>query len=55
MTLEKFFAFRNRGDEAKPFLSHIEDLRFTIIKIAVQGCRLCRYLIYCRWLAGYKA
>ena len=33
-TLEKFFAFRNRGDEAKPFLSHIEDLRFTIIKIA---------------------
>ncbi|MCX6962784.1 MAG: twin-arginine translocase subunit TatC, partial [Verrucomicrobia bacterium] len=33
-TLEKFFAFRNRGDESKPFLSHIEDLRFTIIKIA---------------------
>lgn len=32
--LEKFFAFRNRGDVAKPFLSHIEDLRFTIIKIA---------------------
>ena len=32
--LEKFFAFRNRGDDAKPFLSHIEDLRFTIIKIA---------------------
>jgi sec-independent protein translocase protein TatC len=32
--LEKFFAFRNRGDEVKPFLSHIEDLRFTIVKMA---------------------
>lgn len=32
--LEKFFAFRNRGDEPKPFLSHIEDLRVTVVKIA---------------------
>ena len=32
--LEKFFAFRNRGDEPKPFLSHLEDLRFTVVKIA---------------------
>lgn len=32
--LEKFFAFRNRGDEPKPFLSHLEDLRFTVIKMA---------------------
>lgn len=34
LSLERFFAFRNRGDEPKPFLSHIEDLRFMIIKIA---------------------
>jgi sec-independent protein translocase protein TatC len=34
MILEKLFAFRNRGDEPKPFLSHLEDLRFTIVKIA---------------------
>ena len=33
--LEKFFAFRNRGDEAKPFIAHLEDLRLTIVKIAV--------------------
>lgn len=35
MILERLFDFRNRGDIPKPFLSHIEDLRFTIIKIAV--------------------
>jgi sec-independent protein translocase protein TatC len=34
MLLERLFEFRNRGDVEKPFLSHIEDLRFTIIKIA---------------------
>lgn len=34
MILEKLFAFRNRGDEPKPFLAHLEDLRFTIVKIA---------------------
>jgi sec-independent protein translocase protein TatC len=33
--LERFLAFRNKGDEAKPFLTHIEDLRVTIIKIAL--------------------
>jgi len=42
--LERFLAFRNKGDEAKPFLSHIEDLRLTIIKIAIAlivGMFLC--------------
>jgi sec-independent protein translocase protein TatC len=34
MMLEKLFAFRDRGDEPKPFISHLEDLRFTIVKIA---------------------
>ena len=34
MLLERLFEFRNRGDVEKPFLSHIEDLRFTIIKVA---------------------
>ena len=33
--LERFLAFRNKGDEAKPFLTHIEDLRVTIIKVAL--------------------
>ena len=33
--LERFLAFRNKGDEAKPLLSHIEDLRVTIIKISL--------------------
>ena len=35
MKVDQFFAFRNRGDESKPFLSHLEDLRFTIVKIAI--------------------
>ena len=35
MKVDQFFAFRNRGDETKPFLSHLEDLRFTIVKIAI--------------------
>ena len=35
MKVDHFFAFRNRGDESKPFLSHLEDLRFTIVKIAI--------------------
>ena len=42
--LERFLAFRNKGDEAKPFLYHIEDLRLTIIKIAIAlivGMFLC--------------
>jgi sec-independent protein translocase protein TatC len=35
MVFEKLFEFRNRGDIPKPFLSHIEDLRGTILKIAI--------------------
>jgi len=35
MKVDQFFAFRNRGDESKTFLSHLEDLRFTIVKIAI--------------------
>jgi sec-independent protein translocase protein TatC len=44
MILERFFEFRNRGDTPKPFLSHIEDLRGTIMKVAialVAGMTLC--------------
>jgi len=35
MSLKRFFNFRESRDEAKPFLDHLEDLRMTIIKIAV--------------------
>lgn len=35
MVFEKLFEFRNRGDTTKPFLEHIEDLRGTILKIAI--------------------
>ena len=44
MVFEKLFEFRNRGDTPKPFLSHIEDLRFTIVKVAIAlvgGMVLC--------------
>jgi sec-independent protein translocase protein TatC len=44
MILERLFEFRNRGDTPKPFLSHIEDLRGTIMKVAialVAGMTLC--------------
>lgn len=48
MNLERFFDFRNRGDVAKPFLSHLEDLRVTLVKsalalaAAMAGCFLFR-------------
>ena len=35
MSLKRFFDFRESRDEAKPFLAHLEDLRSTLIKIAV--------------------
>ena len=35
MSLQKFFDFRETRDEAKPFLAHLEDLRLTLIKIAI--------------------
>ncbi|MCK9589055.1 MAG: twin-arginine translocase subunit TatC [Terrimicrobiaceae bacterium] len=35
MSLKTFFDFRETRDEAKPFLAHLEDLRATLIKIAV--------------------
>ena len=35
MSLKRFFDFRESRDEAKPFLAHLEDLRMTLIKIAV--------------------
>ena len=44
MVFEKLFEFRNRGDTPKPFLEHIEDLRFTIVKIGaslVAGMLVC--------------
>jgi len=35
MSLKRFFDFRESRDEAKPFLAHLEDLRATLIKIAL--------------------
>jgi len=35
MSLKKFFDFRESRDEAKPFLAHLEDLRSTLIKMAI--------------------
>jgi sec-independent protein translocase protein TatC len=35
MSLKSFFDFRETRDEAKPFLAHLEDLRATLIKIAI--------------------
>ena len=35
MSLKRFFDFRESRDEAKPFLEHLDDLRSTLIKIAV--------------------
>ena len=35
MRLKRFFDFRESRDEAKPFLAHLEDLRVTLIKIAI--------------------
>ena len=34
MSLKRFFNFRESRDEPKPFLDHLEDLRFTIFKMA---------------------
>lgn len=35
---DRLFKFREMRDEAKPFLSHIEDLRTMVIKMAVALC-----------------
>jgi hypothetical protein len=35
MNWRRFFDFREMGDEAKPFLDHIEDLRKMLIKMLV--------------------
>lgn len=35
MNLKNFFDFRDSRDEAKPFLSHLEDLRMMLIKVAI--------------------
>lgn len=35
MSLKRFFEFRELRDEPKPFISHLEDLRGTLIKIAL--------------------
>jgi len=35
MSLKRFFDFREMRDEAKPFLSHMEDLRTMLIKAAI--------------------
>ena len=35
MRLKRFFDFRETRDEAKPFLAHLEDLRFMLIKVAI--------------------
>lgn len=44
MSLRRFFDFREMRDEPKPFLAHLEDLRGTLIKIAIAlgvGMTLC--------------
>ena len=44
MSLRRFFDFREMRDEPKPFLSHLEDLRGTLIKIGIAlgaGMTLC--------------
>jgi sec-independent protein translocase protein TatC len=35
MSLKSIFDFRETRDESKPFLAHLEDLRVTLIKIAI--------------------
>ncbi len=35
MNLKRFFEFRELRDDPKPFMSHLEDLRGTLIKIAL--------------------
>lgn len=35
MSLKRFFDFRETGDDAKPFLEHLEDFRKMLIKIAL--------------------
>jgi len=45
--MRRFFDFRESGDEAKPFLSHLEDLRLTLIKMALAlgaAMTLCFFL-----------
>lgn len=44
MNPPRFFSFRESADEAKPFLAHLEDLRRTLIKIAIAlalGMTIC--------------
>ncbi|MFZ4774209.1 MAG: twin-arginine translocase subunit TatC [Terrimicrobiaceae bacterium] len=53
MTIKRFFHFRESGDEAKPFLAHLEDLRSTIIKIALAlGLAMMVCFIFRSELAG---
>ncbi len=33
--LDRFFQFREQSDDVKPFLSHLEDLRWMLMKIAI--------------------
>src|ERR1700694_1789254 len=35
MALRDIFKFREPGEAAKPFLEHLEDLRWTIVKMAI--------------------
>ena len=53
MSLKKFFDFRETRDEAKPFLAHLEDLRATLIKIAIAlGITMTLCFVFRSELAG---
>jgi len=53
MTLKSFFHFRESGDEAKPFLAHLEDLRATLIKSALAlGITMILCFVFRSELAG---
>ena len=53
MSLKRFFDFRETRDEAKPFLAHLEDLRVTLIKIAIAlGVTMTLCFVFRSELAG---
>lgn len=53
MSLKRFFDFREARDEAKPFLAHLEDLRFMLIKVAIAlGVTMTLCFVFRSELAG---
>lgn len=53
MNLERIFGFRESPDEPKPLLEHLEDLRHTIIRIALAiGIGMIICFTFRTWLAA---